>query len=121
MLALAATRERTREVRVAADDQPAMAAELLGQSFGHERFTAVERHARLELAVGELRQLLYGPRDAGVALDVIIPGRDVPVANWPIDGDAILHVALEILLAPAIALASPHERTTADLIAAVPI
>ena len=59
--------------------------------------------------------------DAGVPLDVVVPRRDVGVADRPVDRDAFLRVGLEVEVAPAIALAAPHQRAAADLIAAIPV
>ena len=53
--------------------------------------------------------------------DVVVPRREVGVANRPVDRDAVLRVRLEIEIAEAIALSSPRERPSADVIAAIPV
>src|SRR5450631_4363656 len=54
-------------------------------------------------------------------LHVVIPRRELLVANRPVDGDTVLCVDAEVEVAPAVALASPCQRTAADLIAAIPV
>ena len=80
---------------------------------------AVQRHRRQELAVGQLRQALPAAADAGEALDVVVPRRDVLVADRPVDGDARPGVRLEVEVAPAVPLPAPQQRAAADVIAAI--
>src|SRR5471032_1273616 len=54
-------------------------------------------------------------------LDVIVPGSEVGVADRPVDGDSFLCVGLEVEVAPAITLTTPHQRASADVVAAIPI
>ena len=75
----------------------------------------------MELPVRQLRHGFDRARDAGVALDVVVPRRKLGVAQRPIDGDAFARVRFEIEVAPAIALPSPQQRAAADVIAAIPI
>ena len=82
---------------------------------------AVHFHRRQELAVGQLRQAFVLAADADETLDVVVPGRDVLVADRPVDGDAVLGVGLEVHRTPAIALPAPHDGTAADVIAADPV
>src|SRR5688500_6939535 len=56
-----------------------------------------------------------------MALDVVVPGLDVGVPDGPVDGDAVLGIPLEIEVSQPIALASPPERASADLVAAEPV
>ena len=53
---------------------------------------AVEGHRGLELSVGEHVQPLARSRNPGVALHVIIPGREVRVADRPVSADPLLGV-----------------------------
>ena len=53
--------------------------------------------------------------------DVVVPRRDVLVADRPVDGDAVFRVRLEVEVAPAVALTPPQQRAAADVIAAIPI
>ena len=82
---------------------------------------AVELHRRQELAVGQLRQAFGAAAHADEALDVVVPRRDLGVADRPVDGDAVLRVRFEVQVAPAIALPAPHDRAAADVIAADPV
>jgi hypothetical protein len=80
----------------------------------------VHLHRREELAIGKVRQSEPFPAHTDVLLDVAVPGRDVRVADRPVDGDPLLQVRLEVEVTPAIDLASPDERLAADLIALDP-
>jgi hypothetical protein len=91
------------------------------QSSRDQLLAAIERHRRLKLAVGQLRQVLPRALDAGVALDVVVPGGDVGIADRPVDGDTFLRVCLEVEIAPAVTLPPPHQRAATDLIAAIPV
>ena len=84
-------------------------------------FRAVERHRRLKLPVGQLRQPFGRSGDANEALDVIVPGREVGVADRPVDRDALFRVRLEIEVAQPVTLPPPGERAATHVIAAVPI
>ena len=74
--------------RAAADDEVSTRLVRLGDLRGDVAFTAVEREAREELAVGQVWQVLAGALDAGVSFDVTVPRGDVAVADGPVDGDA---------------------------------
>src|SRR6201995_4437838 len=52
---------------------------------------------------------------------MVIPGREVVVADRPVDSDAVPRVRLKIHLAPAVTLAPPRDGATADLVAADPV
>jgi len=97
-----------------------LAAERLENVLTRSLFDAVHRHRRKELAVGKLRQPFALAADTDESLDVIVPWRDVRVANRPIDTDALLRVGFKIEIAPAIRLAAPDDRTATDLPAADP-
>ncbi len=56
----------------------------------------------------------------GERLDVIVPGSEVGVAQGPVDADALPEVRLEVEIAPAVALAAPKQRASADVVAAEP-
>jgi len=86
----------------------------------HRLLDAVERHRLEELAVGQLRQPFRLAADPDERLDVVVPRRDVGVANRPVDANALARVGLEIEIAPAIDLPPPHDRAPADLAAANP-
>ncbi len=58
--------------------------------------------------------------DADEFLDVVVPGGDVLVSDWPVDGDSVAQVGFKIEIAPAIRLAAPNDRTAAHLAPADP-
>ena len=64
---------------------------------------------------------VLGAAHARKALDVVVPGRDVLVANRPIGTGSVDLVRLEIDVAPAQAEASPRQRLAAHLVPAHPI
>ena len=97
------------------------AAERLRDALLHLALEAVHLHRRQELAVGQLRQAVAAAADAGKALDVVVPRRDVRVADRPVDGDAVARVGLEVEVAPAVRLPPPEQRAAADVIAAHPV
>ena len=69
---------------------------------------------------GKLRQTFGLAADSGELFDVVVPRRDIGVANRPIDGDAVFQIGFEIEIAPAIALAAPGDGLAADLTATNP-
>src|SRR5690606_11495372 len=58
---------------------------------------------------------------ADETLDVVVPGLEVGVADWPVDAHAVAGIGGEVQVAPAIALPAPRQRAAADLIAADPV
>ena len=105
----------------AAGNDPAVSAELLREPAGDRLLGAVERHRRLELPVRKLRQSFNRSGDARVLLDVVVPRREIRVADRPVDGDALAAVGLEVEIAESVALAAPGQRAAADVIAAIPV
>src|SRR6266576_3209393 len=97
------------------------APERSGDPLAHVLLDAIQRHRRQKLAGGELREAFGLTAHPDEALDAIVPGRDVRVADRPIDRDAVAHVGLEIEIAPAVDLASPDDRLAADLPGAKPV
>ena len=81
---------------------------------------AVELHGRQELPVGQLLETLVRAGDAGETFDAVIPGRNIRVANRPVDAVAVLLVGVEIVVAHAVGLPAPGDRTAAEVIAADP-
>ncbi len=53
-------------------------------------------------------------------LDVVVPGRDVGVADRPIDAHALFEVGFEVQIAVAEHVSRPHQRAPARLVAAEP-
>ena len=120
VLAVAAAVVRLGQVGDPPDGHRA-AAERLRDPALDLLFQAVHRHRRQVDAVGQLRQPVARAADAGEALDVLVPGRDVRVADRPVDAEAVLGVGLEVEVAPAVRLAAPEQRTAADVVAAHPV
>src|ERR1700733_11435258 len=52
---------------------------------------------------------------------MVIPGREVVVADRPVNSDAVTRICLKIHLAPAVTLATPCDGATANLVAADPV
>ena len=87
----------------------------------HPPFRDVHRNRRLELAVGQLGQIFAAARDADIFLDIAVPGRDILVADRPVDPDILALVRLEILRAPAERPTSPDQRLAANRAGADPV
>ena len=77
-------------------------------------------HRREKFSVGQLRQAFGLAANAGELFHVVVPGRDVRIADRPIDRDSVLQIRFKVEIAPAIALAPPSERFSAHLAAANP-
>ena len=94
------------------------------EMFGHRRaniqLDARHFHRREKFSVRQLRQPFRLAADSGKLFDVVVPGRDVRIADRPVNGDAFFQVGFKIEIAPAIALAAPGEGFSADLPAANP-
>ena len=97
-----------------AADREHAAVELAGEHIAQPLFTDVERHGRLKLAVGKLLESERLAADADGLLDVAVPGLHVVVADGPVDAVPVRPVGLEVLLRPAVGLASPDQRLAAD-------
>ena len=94
---------------------------IAGIEFLLERqFHRVEFEGGQEFAVRQHREAFLAAADAGVALDVAVPRRQVGIADRPVGAVAILQVGLEIQVAPAVGLARPHQRLAAQLVPADP-
>src|SRR5581483_8337140 len=116
---LRAVRQRRRQVGGPSDNQ--RATKLLGHRSLEFLLHTVELHRRQKLAVRKLRQILRAATDSDKALDMIVPGRQITIANGPVHRDAIARVRLEIHLAPAIALTPPRDGPSPNLITPYPI
>ena len=78
------------------------------------RLGARHRHRGMELAVGQLGHVLGLALDADVVLDDVVVRREVVVVERPVLAVAVERLALQVLLAEAIALAPPHVGAAAD-------
>src|SRR6267378_1909771 len=112
---------RLREDRDPADRHDPLAREVLGDAVPDHLLGAVQRHRGEELAVGQLRQAKALAADAGEPLDVIVPRRDVGVADRPVHAQAVARVGLEVEVAPAVHLPPPHDGPAAYLASADPV
>ncbi len=82
---------------------------MIGFDFLLERqLQAVERHGWQELTVGQLLETLDGAGDARETFDAVIPGRNIRVANRPVDAVAIELVGVEIVIAQPIGSVGPR-------------
>ena len=111
---------RLGEHRTAADRDHPFAGPGAPDGIAHRLLDTVQRHRLEEFPVGKLRQPFRLAADADERFDVVVPGRDVGVANRPVDADAFARVGLEVEVAPAIDLPAPHNRAPPDLAAADP-
>ena len=109
VLALGATVVWLREIRRATGNDAPVRSEDFVRFVGNHLLAAVQLHRRKKLAVGKLRHSLVRAVNAGVSFDVVVPRRDVGVANRPVYCDALPGVRLEVEIAMAIALATPHQ------------
>src|SRR5262245_3754392 len=68
-----------------------------------------------------MREVLAPALDSHEPLDVTPPGREVLVAERPVDGDALARIRLEVEIAPPVDATPPHDRPPAHLAAANPV
>src|SRR5687768_16539729 len=68
-----------------------------------------------------MRNTLCLPAYTNERFDVIVPGRDISISNWPVDSVTINCISRKIQITPLIAHARPKQRTPSDNIAADPI
>ena len=87
----------------------------------HVLLDAVEVERRQEFAVGHRLDSVAGAAHADEALDVRVPRSDVLVADRPADPVAMTLRRRELVVAPALAGAAPHDRLAAHLVAADPV
>src|SRR5437762_13485600 len=66
-----------------ANGHDALAGKMLGDGVADIFLRAVHLHCREEPPVGKVRQALSLSADAGEFLYIVIPGRDIRVANGP--------------------------------------
>src|SRR5579885_318271 len=95
------------ENRCSPNSKNSFAGEMLGQLVADEFLRAIQFHWRHEFAVGQLGKTESFAGDSSELLHVVVPGRDVFVADWPIDTDSVAHIRFEVQIAPAVALAAP--------------
>ena len=73
----------------AADREHALTIEMLREFAAHELLRAIQLHWRKEVAVRQLWKPQRLARDSYEILDVVVPGRDICIADGPIDGYAV--------------------------------
>src|SRR5205823_10312193 len=98
-----------REDGAAPDGHDALPPERLENLRANVGFRGGHLHRLEEDAVGELWQPLRLTAHADESLDVLVPGGDILVADRPVGAVAVPGVRLEIQIAPAIDLSSPHD------------
>ena len=110
-----------RENRDASDREHALAVERLHDLGSRVFLDDGHLHGREKDSVGQLRQPFVRAAHADEPLHVLVPRRDVRVANWPVVAVAVSCIRFEIEIAPAVDLTSPHDRAAADLTSAQPV
>src|SRR5207302_9346679 len=108
-----------REHGRAADGHDAI-VEMFGERIAKILLDASHFHRRQKFSVGQLRQAFGLAADPSELFHVVVPGRDVRIADRPIDCDPILQIRFKIEITPAIALPAPGDRFSANLAAANP-
>ncbi len=108
-----------REHRRAPNSHDAI-IKIFRQRLAHIELDARHLHRRQKFPVWKLRQALRLPADARKLLRVVVPRRDVRVANRPVDCDTFFEVRFKIEVTPAVALASPGDGLATDLTSANP-
>src|SRR5262249_38590368 len=91
-----------------------------GNRFPEVTLDAGHLHRREKTSVRELRQSLPLAADPRQIFPIVIPGGDLRVTDGPLNGNPLFLSGLEIEIAPAIALAAPHDGFSSDLAAANP-
>src|SRR5262245_26160075 len=87
----------------------------------HVLLDAVEVERRKIFPVGHRLDAVARPAHADESLDVRVPRSDVLVADRPADPIAVAFRRRELVMAPTLAGAAPHERLAAHLVAADPV
>ena len=108
------------ENRGPSDRHAPRAAESAVDGTRHVLLDARHLHRRQEDAVRHLRQPFRPPADADERLDVVVPGRQVRVADGPVDAVSLARIGLEVQVGQPVALPGPHDRPAAHLPSADP-
>src|SRR5258708_25010661 len=95
-----------RQNRGAADGHDAIVV-MLGERFAEILLDAGHFHRWKKFTVGELRQAFGLAADSSELFNVVVPGREVRIANRPIPRDAVFDVCFQVGIPPAVTLASP--------------
>ncbi len=82
---------------------------------------AVHLEGWQQVALGKLGESGFLATDADEGLHAVVPGREVRVAQRPVDPDSFLEVGFEVEVAPPEAVARPEERAPAHLVAPEPM
>ena len=98
----------------------------LAVQFFHHRvfevyFGRQHGHGRQEIAVGNHVPTFFLTTDAHKFFDVAVPGRDVFIAQRPIDADTFFGVGFKIMLTPAVGLATPVHGFTPGMVSTNPV
>ena len=99
-----------------------MAAGELGlDGFAEVLFGAVQVEGGEKFAVGQVPDTFLLTLNTDELLNVGVPGGNVLVADGPVDGHAVFGVRLEVVVAPPVTVAAPHDGTAADVVTADPV
>src|SRR5690348_8696371 len=88
---------------------------LFRERVAHVSFDARHFHRWQKFSVRQLWQSLGLAANSSKLFDVVVPWRDVRIADRPVHRDPVSQVRFKIEIAPAITLPSPGERFSADL------
>ena len=56
-----------------------------------------------------------------ISLNIIIPGSDISISDWPIYSNTVFCISLKIQVTPSVTLSSPHDGTSAHMVTPHPI
>src|SRR6266702_5375052 len=76
-----------RQNRRATDRHHAFVWKALRDRILYDHLSTRHLHRRQKFSIRKLRQSLRLPRDSDEILDIVVPGRDVLIANRPVNGD----------------------------------
>src|SRR5438270_8458800 len=104
----------------APDGHDALARKIFGDGILYHQFRTAHFHGRQKLAVRQLRKPLGLAADADEILDIVVPRRNILIANGPVNAHVLPQVRFEVQITPAIGLPAPYDRPTANLSSADP-
>ena len=92
-----------------------LASPVSEKLFAHQPFPCAHLHGRQKFPVRELLQSFFSAADSDKLLYIVIPGLNLLITNRPRNRDSFPFVCLEVQIAPAVNLASPHDGTATYL------
>jgi hypothetical protein len=100
-----------------ADGQHAFFPKMFCDGVADHYFRTVQFHGWKKFAVGQVREPEGLTGDPNELFNVVVPGRQICVPDGPVDRNAFAKIGFEIEITPAVDLAAPHDRTSANLAA----